>query len=772
MTKNNHNKIPGERLKVIIQGAVQGVGFRPFVYNLAISLKLTGWVINSAQGVVAEIEGQTDHLNTFLLLIEREKPPLAFISSLEFSFLDSVGYTTFEVRESDSSGSKTAIILPDIRTCPDCLSEILDPDNRRYLYPFTNCTNCGPRFSIIKKLPYDRPNTTMAGFTMCSSCQAEYTNPRDRRFHAQPNACPQCGPHLELWDSRGAPLASHHQALLKSVAAIRDGFIVAVKGIGGFHLMADAGNETAVIRLRQRKKKAHKPLAMMFPALEDIESCCHVDALEKRLLLSPEGPIVLLRARKRGPAGKRNIATSVAPGNPYFGIMLPYTPLHHILMDELDIPVIATSGNLSEEPICIDEHEALNCLNHIADFFLVHNRPIIRHVDDSIVCIRLKREQVLRRARGYAPLPIHLNKPLNTCIAVGAHLKNTIALSIQNTVFISQHIGDLESPKALVAFEKVIADFQNLYDASPESIACDLHPNYLSTQFAQRTGLPVIAVQHHYAHILSCMAENHLAAPVLGIAWDGTGYGPDGTIWGGEFLKITNHAFERVAHWRTFSLPGGEKAILEPRRSAVGLLYEIFGDELFSDKSLRPITAFSDQDLQLLPGILKKRLNTYITSSMGRIFDAVAAILDLQQYSQFEGQAAMSLEFLTEDADTAETYPLGFTVPAEPVKKSSSLSILVDWEPMIRNILHDISRKTPVALISAKFHNALAEAAVQVARSVGEKQVVLSGGCFQNRYLTEQTVARLTKEGFQVYWHQRIPPNDGGISLGQAMAVL
>ncbi len=765
------------RLKIIIQGAVQGVGFRPFVFRLANFMGLNGWVINSSQGVIIEVEGAPEFLNTFLLKVEKEKPSLASIASLEFSWLDPSGFTSFEVRKSDSKGEKTAFILPDISTCPDCLADIFDPDNRRYQYPFTNCTNCGPRFSIIQKLPYDRPNTTMVEFEMCDKCQEEYTDPGNRRFHAQPNACPDCGPHIQFWDNSGKVMASRHEAILKTAEAIKDGFIVAVKGIGGFHLMADAGNEEAVKRLREKKHRPHKPLAMMFPSLQDIETVCHVDALEKRLLTSPEDPIVLLRARQNITSEKFIIATSVSPQNPYFGIMLPYTPLHHLLMTELGIPIVATSGNISEEPICIDEHEAVERLGNISDFFLVHNRPIARHVDDSIVCVRMSRQQILRRARGFAPLPIEIDidikigmnntdDPASHCIAVGAHLKNTIALTVKNNVFVSQHIGDLETPKALDAFKKVIADFQNLYDAPATSIAADMHPGYLSSQFARDMELPVVEVQHHYAHILSCMAENHLSPPLLGIAFDGTGYGPDGTIWGGEFLKITADGFKRAAHWRTFPLPGGKKAIKEPRRSAIGMLYEIFGDKLFSDFSFKPVTAFSKQDLQILSTILNKQINTHITSSLGRLFDAIAAIIDLQQLNQFEGQAAMALEFLAEEVCTDAVYPLDLITDSD----SSDTPAIVDWEPMIKAILNDITDQKPVAKISATFHNTLAEASVKVAKHVGEKKIVLSGGCFQNKYLTEQTVKRLTVEGFAVYWHQRIPPNDGGISLGQVVA--
>jgi hydrogenase maturation protein HypF len=513
-----------------------------------------------------------------------------------------VGYSTFEIRHSEDSGAKTALVLPDIATCPDCLREIFDPNNRRYLYPFTNCTNCGPRFSIIEALPYDRPNTTMKSFVMCLDCLAEYHHPANRRFHAQPNACARCGPRLELWDKEGLPLAAKHDALFDAVDALLRGMIVAVKGMGGFHLMVDATNAEAVRRLRQRKHREEKPFALMYPSLDAIKQHCDVSKLEERLLLSPESPIVLLKSKspKSEVQGSKSevqspscrLASSVAPNNPYLGVMLPYTPLHHLLLHELGLPVVATSGNLSDEPICIDEHESLQRLGDIADIFLVHNRPIARHVDDSIVRVMMGRELVLRRARGYAPLPIHLQQPTSPVLAVGAHLKNTIALAAGQDIFVSQHLGDLETAPAYEAFQRVIGDFKKLYEVQPAVVVCDLHPEYLSTKFAkqyeatdrslesnkderasifQRPASPkkveVVGVQHHFAHVAACMAENELEGPVLGVSWDGTGYGLDGTIWGGEFLCATPTC-SSVRRFRTFRLPGGERAIKEPRRIA------------------------------------------------------------------------------------------------------------------------------------------------------------------------------------------------------------
>jgi hydrogenase maturation protein HypF len=849
------------RLKLTVRGAVQGVGFRPFVFRLATGLGLAGWVNNSPQGVFIEAEGPRAELEKFLLRLETEKPPRSFIQSLEASWLDPVGYMAFEIRPSETGGNKTALVLPDIATCPDCLREIFDPQNRHHLYPFTNCTNCGPRFSIIESLPYDRANTSMKAFTMCPQCQAEYDDPRNRRFHAQPNACPVCGPHLELWEgSRVCENAesprSHERGygtMLAAADAIREGKIVAVKGLGGFHLMADARNDKAVRLLRERKQREEKPFALMFPSLESVKAECEVSPLEERLLRSPEAPIVLLRKLARphpGPLPQERenrspitcenttadssteveqigphkgcslspgervrvrasveqnrlpLAQSVAPNNPFLGVMLPYTPLHHLLMAELGFPVVATSGNLSDEPICTDEREALERLGGIADVFLVHNRPIVRHVDDSIVRVMLDRELVLRRARGYAPLPINVlpasrwqdkqncRQAGSTILAVGAHLKNAVALSVGNQVFISQHIGDLETEQAHTAFRRVIADFEKLYEAKPDIIASDLHPDYLSTKFAkelvaqasrpvnqtQTGGLCHVGVQHHIAHVLSCMAENEIAPPALGVSWDGTGYGLDGTVWGGEFFLVTDKSVERIAHLRPFRLPGGDKAVKEPRRTALGLLYEISGDKVFEQKVRRegapdggrggcaPLAAFSSAELGTLKTMLAKKLNSPVTTSMGRLFDAVASLINLRQQIRFEGQAAMELEFALDGIETEDHYNLSL-VTRHPSHE-------LDWSPMVEAILADVKKGVSVGTISARFHNALAEGIVAVAKRAGQNRVVLSGGCFQNRYLTERAVRRLSAEGFRPYWHQRVPPNDGGIALGQVVAAL
>jgi hydrogenase maturation protein HypF len=744
------------RAKITVHGAVQGVGFRPFVYRLATQLRLNGWVLNSSQGVFIEVEGPLDLVHEFVARLEKEKPPLAIIQSFESSFLDIAGYQSFEIRYSDDTGPKTALILPDIATCADCLRELLDPSNRRYRYPFTNCTNCGPRFSIIEELPYDRPNTSMRRFKQCPACEAEYRDPLNRRFHAQPNACSTCGPHLELWDTSGNVLAYEDEALLKAAELIRQGKIVALKGVGGFQLICTAQEEVVVIRLRQRKRREGKPFALMYPALDQVSRDCVVSSLEERLLGSPESPIVLLTRK----GGGSTITPSVAPGNRALGVMLPYTPLHHLLMQELGVPVIATSGNLANEPICIDEAEALDRLKDIADFFLIHDRPIVRHVDDSIARVVCHREMVLRRARGYAPLPVRMKEPLPSVLAVGAHLKNTVALSVGRDVFISQHIGDLETTMALGAFHRTVADLPRLYDAQPELVACDLHPDYISTKYAASAHLTVERVQHHWAHVLACMAENELEPAVLGVSWDGTGYGTDGTIWGGEFLVPVEDSFQRVAHLRQFRLPGGEMAVKEPRRTAAAVLYEIWGQNGLEDRDLAPVAEFSKTELGLIRQMLAKGINSPVTSSAGRLFDAVASLVGIRQQVTFEGQAAMELESLIEPGVTA----------VYPFELSNGVPQIIDWAPMIGEILVDLQKGISQGAIAAKFHNTLAEIIIEVARQIVTPKVVLTGGCFQNRYLLEQAVQRLSQAGFKPYWHQRVPPNDGGIALGQIAA--
>lgn len=740
------------RVRVAVAGAVQGVGFRPFVYRLAHELRLRGFVSNGAAGVVIEAEGSAPDVRQFLTRLETEKPSISLIQSLETTYLDLAGYTDFQIRAS-TGGEKRALVLPDLATCPDCVRDLFDPSDRRFRYPFTNCTNCGPRFSIVRSLPYDRAATTMSGFVMCEDCAREYATPANRRFHAQPNACPACGPQLAWWDAHGKAIARRDEALTAAVRAIRDGCVVAVKGVGGFHLMVDARNETAVRTLRERKHREEKPLAVLMPSFDMALRYCTASEIEARLLRSPECPIVLLRRRDSG-----DLAASVAPENPTLGVMLPGNPLHHLLMRDLAGPVVATSGNLSEEPLCTDEHEALERLAGIADFFLVHDRPILRHVDDSIVRELAGRELVLRRARGFAPLPISIDGELPPILAVGGHQKNSVALAVGSQIFISQHLGDLETVESQRAFESVTTAMQGLYDFKPQTIACDLHPDYTSTHYAEGSGIAVERVQHHEAHVLACMAENHLHPPVLGIAWDGSGMGTDGTVWGGEFLHVTENDVRRVAHLRRFRLPGNAKAIREPRRVALAVLYEIFGDDVVK-LDVPTLRAFTGSELEAILTMLRRQVNAPWTSSAGRLFDAFASLMDVRQVASFEGQAAMALEHAVDGTKEECAYPHAVVMDGD--------ELWLDWEPAVRALL---AEPTSQGRASARFHAMLVEMAADVAARVGETNVVLGGGCFQNRILTEGMVCRLAKAGYRPFWHQRVPPNDGGLALGQVLA--
>jgi hydrogenase maturation protein HypF len=779
-TPEQHPVAP-QRLRLEVRGAVQGVGFRPFVFRLAEELALPGWVLNDARGVFIEVDGPRRTLERFHERIMAECPPHALVQSVEAAWLPPAGFTAFEIRHSSEAGAKTALVLPDLATCADCLAEVLDPAERRHGFAFTNCTNCGPRFSILYALPYDRPNTTMRGFVLCVECRREYENPRDRRFHAQPIGCPACGPVIALWDASGAGLARGDAALAGAALALGEGRILALKGLGGFHLMCDARDGAAVARLRERKLRLGKPLALMVRDLDQARELCEVSALAARQLASVEAPILLLPRRASAP-----VAAEVAPGNPYLGVMLPATPLHHLLLHACGFPVVATSGNLSDEPICTNEYRALQRLGSIADVFLVHDRAIERHVDDSVAWIVAGRMRLLRRARGFAPLPVTVKHELPGILAVGAHLKNTVALSVGRQVFISQHIGDLETEEAMSAFERVIADFQRLYDVQPVAIAHDLHPDYLSTRWALARaggtldgggvagrdpagtaiagGRRLIGVQHHHAHLVSCLAENGVEGRALGVTWDGTGYGTDGTVWGGEFLLGDATGFERVAHLRPFPLPGGEAAVREPRRAALGLLWEAHGEAALAGPGAGAAGLFDQTELKVIGQMLERGLNCPVTTSMGRLFDAVAAIVGLHPSVTFEGEAAMALEWLADPAERG-AYPVD-SLPGA-ARAGQRPPLVLDWRPLLEAVLEDVRRGVPQGVISARFHNGLVRAAVAVAGAVGEERVALSGGCFQNRLLTERLAAALEQAGHIVLLHALVPPNDGGVSLGQ-----
>ncbi|MBI5325270.1 MAG: carbamoyltransferase HypF [Ignavibacteriae bacterium] len=744
------------RTVISIRGAVQGVGFRPFIFRLANEMKLNGYIKNNSIGVLIEAEGEKKILDNFIIQIREKKPALSKITGFEFSFFEKNGYTSFNILESEETPETSAFILPDIAICDACIREMNDPADRRYIYPFINCTNCGPRFSIVEAIPYDRKNTTMKTFKMCPDCQKEYDNPNDRRYHAQPIACPVCGPHVEMWDGNGNVIESHHNAIHKLVELVKEGKIAAVKGIGGFHLVCDARGDEAVINLRERKHRIDKPFALMFPTLESIKEVCYVNQIEETLLRAPESPIVLLK-RKSVPV--KSVSDFCAPGNPELGVMLPYSPLHHLLMKELKNPIIATSANISEEPICIDELEALNRLKNIADYFLVHNRPVKRQIDDSVVRVVKGKVMMLRRARGYAPLPIELESDSNKIIfAVGGQLKNSIALKIGKNVFLSQHIGDLETQEATKAFANVIDDFRILYKVEPELIVKDLHPDYYSTKFAENINIKSKSIQHHIAHIASCKAENQVKGCCLGISWDGTGYGIDKTIWGGEFFRIDDVRCEHIGTFRQFPLPGGEIAIREPRRSALGLLYDMYGGSAFNYSVIQ--NNFSFEEINVLEKMLSNRTNCPLTSSVGRLFDAVASILNINQKINFEGQAAMNLEFT---ASANETRAYNYYIYNDSIFR-------IDWQTIIEELLMDVNSGVKNSIISAKFHNTLIEIILELAKLLNEEKIVLSGGCFQNTYLLNGVIEKLEQNNFKVYWHQRVPANDGGISLGQIAA--
>lgn len=728
-----------QRLRITLRGAVQGVGFRPFVYRLATEMSLCGWVLNSAAGLIVEVEGAPEQLAFFEKRLETERPVASVVTAHESAWIAAEGATQFQILASDNEAGKSVNVLPDLATCAECREEMFDPANRRFEYPFTNCTNCGPRYTIVVDIPYDRPNTTMRDFVLCEACRAEYESPSNRRFHAQPNACPVCGPRLE--------------GTIKDAAeALQQGKIVALKGIGGFQLLVDARNQDAVARLRQRKHREEKPFAVIMPTLAVACEYCEISSAEAPLLESQAAPIVLLQ-----PKPAIDIAHNVAHCSPYLGVMLPYSPLHHVLMRECSFPLIATSGNRSDEPICIANDEARERLRDIADHFLMHNRPIIRACDDSVVRLTRGRAGILRRARGYAPLGIRVPYELPPVLAVGGHLKNTVAIAVGRDVFLSQHIGDLDTVEARGAFERAISDLCRLYSFKPEAVVCDLHPDYASTNWAENSGLPIIRVQHHQAHVAACAAENNVQGEYLGISWDGTGYGLDGAIWGGEFFHVSpgraGNRFERIAHLRPFQLPGGDAAVREGWRSAASLLFEAFDGQFVPPDEFDQATGIPRLDYARVRSMLERGVNTALTTSVGRLFDAIASITGVAQQSFFEGQAAMLLEneIGKSSADDAYSLPGG------------------DWEPLMRAVVADKSAGAASSLISARFHNALVNWIIEVASKVNLRQVVMSGGVFQNRYLTERAAACLEARGFRVFTHQHVPPNDGGIAVGQAV---
>ncbi len=746
------------RRRILVRGAVQGMGFRPFVYREANELGLAGWVMNSPEGVTIEAEGDDARIESLLGRIHDLPPLHASIAAIETVAVAAVGETGFAIRDSTNAGIGAAQILPDLGTCTDCLRELFDPADRRYLYPFITCTHCGPRYSIIEDVPYDRARTSMRGFTMCAACRAEYEDPADRRFHAETNACLACGPRLALWDTGGATLARNHGALVAAANAVRDGRIVAVKGIGGFHLIVDARDENAVQRLRERKHREAKPFAVMFPSLEEIRITCIVEMVEKALVTGPARPILLLRRHGGG------LAPAVAPGNPWLGAILPYAPVHHLLMRELDFPIVATSGNISDEPIVIDENKALTRLAGIADLFLVHDRPIVRPLDDSVIRIVGCREMMLRRARGFAPAPVAVDGMMPGIVALGGHLKATIAITQQNKIILSPHLGDLGTVAAEANYRHALDETIRVQPSKPAIVARDAHPDYASRRLGADIGAPAIDVPHHLAHVVACMAENGIAPPMLGVAWDGTGYGGDDTLWGGEFLLVEQNGWRRVAHLRPFRLPGGEAAAREPRRAALGLLYEAFGDTAFDMTDLPPVASFAAAERAILRRMLSRGVNAPYTSSAGRMFDGFAAICGLCQRAGYEGQAACQFEWAAEASGALASLEFNHRVG-----NAGDPTMILDWQPALAATLESFRRGGDVSGVAVAFHRGLAAAIADIAIRIGQPRVALSGGCFQNAFLLEATIAALRATKLEPIWHRLVPPNDGGLALGQAV---
>jgi hydrogenase maturation protein HypF len=774
------------RRQIEVSGIVQGVGFRPYIYRLATGRHLSGTIRNTSAGVTIEIQGPAETVQDFVDRLPAEAPPLARITNLSVREVPCVvaqigSDQDFRIVHSAEGAEVRTLISPDVAICPDCLREMFDAKDRRYRYPFINCTNCGPRFTIIRDIPYDRPSTSMAVFPMCPACQAEYEAPLNRRFHAQPNACWECGPRVELWDKSGKRKECR-DPIVEAVSALHAGLVVAVKGLGGFHLAVDATNPTAVALLRQRKRRVEKPFAVMVPDLRAAEEICELDDAASAALQSIQRPIVLLPKKLRpvGDARLSIIPDEVAPFNRYLGIFLPYTPLHYLLLSEGGFKaLVMTSGNQSEEPIAIDNREAVDRLNGLADYFLVHNRDILLRCDDSVVRVAGSVTRQLRRSRGFVPVPVFLKDDQPSVLAVGGELKNTICLTKGKHAFLSQHVGDLENAESYSFFHEAIEHLKRILEIRPEIIAYDLHPDYFSTRWAlDQSGMQLVGVQHHHAHIASCMAENHLEGRVIGFALDGTGYGTDGKIWGGEVLIAGYEDFERAAHFEYVPLPGGAAAIREPWRMAVSYLAHYFGREFLKPQFLKLDIPFLRQlnrpKAELLVRMMEQGVNSPLTSSCGRLFDAVAALVGIRQQVNYEAQAAIELEMAMASSETASSeedtaYPMKLLPELVP----DDDHWIISTRPLFEALLDDLGRNLPAGAMSRRFHNGLVEGFVQLATLLQKKttlnRVCLSGGTFHNIYLSERLEARLSEAGFEVFTQKEVPSGDGGLSLGQAL---
>jgi len=745
--------------RIDVNGIVQGVGFRPFVYQLARQYQLNGSVANTSSGVTILIEGPPLQVNSFITNLEAQRPPLARIVDISVQDESWHGYRQFQILKSDGNAAMSTLISPDVSICEDCRRELFDPHDRRFQYPFINCTNCGPRYTIIDDIPYDRSHTSMKHFKMCSACQAEYDDPLNRRFHAQPNACGECGPSVALFDSHEKPVPTSNP-VAQTAKLINAGHIVAIKGLGGFHLAVDAANQTAVMRLRQRKHREEKPFALMAYDCDQIRRFAHMDSHEEVLLGAIQKPIVLLPKKQ-----SHALAPAVAPQNRYFGVMLPYTPLHYLLLSRGFTALVMTSGNISEEPICIDNATAFQRVRKIADFFLMHDRDIYLRSDDSIVRRAAGQTRFMRRSRGYVPVPIFLKEKLPSILACGAELKNTVCITQDNKAFVSQHIGDLENLETYNFFKLTIEHLKQILDIEPVLMAHDLHPDYLSTQYAlKQAAIPKIPVQHHHAHIVSCMAENRVSGSVIGLAFDGTGYGSDGHIWGGEILIADSRRFKRTAHFDYVPMPGSAAAIKEPWRMAISYLWQTYG-ESFLDLNLPSLKHHERQNIDIVLQMIQKGINSPFTSSLGRLFDAVAALTGLRQKVRYEGQAAMELEMMATD-DLEDSYDYEWSTEA-------GVHLILP-QPIISGVVRDIQNKISNAVISSRFHatliNLFSDLCGLIRKETGLKGVALSGGVFQNTILLTHLSATLQAKGFSVYTHRLVPANDGGICLGQAVA--
>ncbi len=741
-----------ERRRIRVNGIVQGVGFRPFIFNLAHDYKLTGFVSNTSEGVVIEAEGTAETLDQFQAFIRTKAPPLAFIIDFSHESIPVNGDQDFVIIPSDGQAKVATLISPDIAVCNDCLQDLRDPINRRYRYPFTNCTNCGPRYTIIEELPYDRPFTSMRNFKMCPECQVEYDNPTDRRFHAQPNACPVCGPRLALFTIDRKPVAAD-DLIRETACLLKAGKILAIKGLAGFHLAVDAINSVAVKELRRRKNREEKPLAVMVKDLVAAHKICELITAEEELLTSPRAPIVL--ARKHPDIG---LADEIAPGNDRFGVMLPYTPIHHLLLAEEFTALVMTSANLSEEPICIANDEAFERLQEIADYVLVHDRDIYLRGDDSVFILLAGKNRPIRRSRGYAPMPVLVKSDGPPVLAVGGELKNTVCLLQKNRAFLSQHIGDLENLEAYNFFRLTIDHLQKVFDTRPKLIVHDLHPRYLSTQWAkEQIDVPLLGVQHHHAHLAAVMAEHGIEEQVLGIIMDGTGYSIDGTIWGGEILLGDYSGFERLAAFEPMPLPGGDAAIKAPWRTAVAYLHQSFGE-------LPKLPFLGEHDYKPIVDIVEKNVSCFTTSSCGRLFDAVAAMSGGRQIIHYEGQAAIELMQLSDNV-SAEPFKYEFS-------QQGNLKLML-VKPLIRAIVKAIQSGCDLGEIGSRFHQTLCDMLSTMVKQLRRKhdinKVVVSGGVFQNKILFEALVKDLETSKFSVISHEKVPTNDGGIALGQAL---